>query len=93
MKNCLLGAAARGAFWLAFIFVVCFLSVHLVRLAKIGWNHQKNRTVPPEKPKSERPDPPPKPEERPPEPVYYIVERKRKRSRDSYSSPKEIKFK
>ena len=111
MKNCLLTAPLTGAFWLIFLFVVCFLGVHLVRLAKIGWKYQKDRNDtnrppqpsertredsssragnPPDAPQPEKKDEPAK---GPPEPVYYIVERKRKRTRDSYSPPKEIKFK
>ena len=106
MKNCLLSAAASGAFWLLLLFVVSFLAVHTVRLAKIGWNYQKRHVAPPEKSSAEklssepaRRDPPAKETseapaaEKPPEPVYYIVERKKRRPRDTYSAPKEIKFK
>ena len=98
MKNCLLSAAASGAFWLILLFVVSFLAVHTVRLAKIGWNYQKRHVTPPEKSSAEkrgsepaRRDPPAA--EKPPEPVYYIVERKKRRPRETYSPPKEIKFK
>ena len=106
MKNCLLSAAASGAFWLILLFVVSFLAVHTVRLAKIGWNYQKRHVTPPEKSSAEkrgsepaRRDPPAKETseapaaEKPPEPVYYIVERKKRRLRETYSPPKEIKFK
>jgi hypothetical protein len=112
MRNCLLSASASGAFWLIFLFVACFLGVHTVRLAKIGWKYRKGesaedkKSLPPsrERESSPRPQAPAEPplekqESAPPrsgsapEPVYYIVERKRRRSRDSYSPPKEIKFK
>ena len=106
MKNCLLSAAASGAFWLILLFVVSFLAVHTVRLAKIGWNYQKRHVTPPDKSSAEkrgsepaRRDPPAKETseapaaEKPPEPVYYIVERKKRRPRETYSPPKEIKFK
>lgn len=54
MKNCLLSAAASGAFWLILLFVVSFLAVHTVRLAKIGWNYQKRHVTPPEKSSAEK---------------------------------------
>lgn len=111
MKNCLLSASASGAFWLIFLFVACFLGVHTVRLAKIGWRYRKGETTEdkksaspserepslsrqaPEEPHREKQDGAPPKSGSAPEPVYYIVERKRRRSRDSYSPPKEIKFK
>lgn len=107
-----------GIFWLAFLFILCFAGVHIVRLARMSWQFQKGRgdtavkkapsaddARPRETPgqqngpvqapplKERRETPPPQTAQPSPEPVYYIVERKRKRSRDSYSAPKEIKFK
>ena len=38
------------------------------------------------------PEPPPK-EKNEPEPVYFLVERKKKRVRSEYSEPKRINFK
>lgn len=101
MKSCLLSAPASGAFWLIFLFIVCFFGVHTVRLAKLGWKYRKEGTekksAPPPSRREQEPPPPPPAERKEspqqPEPVYYIVERKRRKSRDSYSEPKEIKFK
>ena len=100
MKNCLLSASGNGAFWLIFLLIFCFFSVHTIRLAKIGWKYrktseEKTKSTPPEPIRKEQTPAPPQPERReaPPEPVYYIVERKRRKVKDSYSAPKEIKFK
>ena len=88
-QNLLLSPALFGILWLAVIFSVCFLGVHIARLVKFGWLYQKKSEPP--KPAEEKQEkaPEPKPSA---EPVYYIVERKRK-SRQSYSEPKEIRFK
>ncbi len=60
-------------------FLFCFILVHVVKLAVIGVNSLK-------KPQKEEEKPTPKTE-----PVYYIVEKKR--TKKSYSNPKEIEFK
>ena len=68
-----------GILYLFLTFLICFILVHLVKLAYIGIKSLK-------KPPEEKPKPEPKPE-----PVYYIVEKKR--SKKTYTDPKEIKFK
>lgn len=68
-----------GILYLFLTFLFCFILVHVVKLAILGVNSLKK---------------PPKTEEKPapkPEPVYYIVEKKR--TKKSYSNPKEIEFK
>lgn len=107
MKNALLSASASGAFWLLFLFFVCFFGVHTVRLAKLGWKYRKQPPAAPSEkkpagvrlpsraealPGTRRREPPQAPAPTP-EPVYYIVERKRRKTRDSYSPPREIRFK
>ena len=78
----------KGIIAFLFLFVFCFFLVHTARLARIGWKYQRKKPPkPPEKSEEKRTPPP-----TPPEPVYYIVEKKRK-SRTSYSAPKEIRFK
>ena len=67
-----------GILYLLLTFLFCFILVHLIKLAYLGLQSMKK---PPEKEK-----PAPKPE-----PVYYIVEKKR--TKKSYSNPKEIEFK
>ncbi len=70
------------------VFSVCFLGVHIAKYAVLGW---QSRNEPQDSQKAEK-------EEKtaptnPPEPVYYIVERKRKREKSKYCEPKEIRFK
>ena len=68
-----------GILYLFLTFLFCFILVHVVKLAFIGASSLKKQ---------------PKQEEKPapkPEPVYYIVEKKR--TKKSYSNPKEIEFK
>lgn len=67
-----------GILYLFLTFLVCFILVHLVKLAYVGFLSLRKKPEPPK--------PAPKPE-----PVYYIVEKKR--TKKSYSEPKEIKFK
>ena len=71
---------AIGILYLFLTFLFCFILVHLIKLAYIGIKSLKKPAVAEEK------KPAPKPE-----PVYYIVEKKR--SKKTYSDPKEIKFK
>ncbi len=78
----LLSVQGAGAAYCALLFLLCVIVVHLVKLAKLGYRTRGKR-LPPE---------PPKVEERP-EPVYYIVERKKKRARAEYSEPRRIHFK
>ena len=68
-----------GILYLLLTFSACFILVHGIKLAYLGLLSVK-------KPPAEEKKPEPKPE-----PVYYIVEKKR--TRKSYSNPKEIEFK
>ena len=68
-----------GILYLFLTFLFCFILVHMVKLAFIGMRSLK-------KPQKAEEKPAPKPE-----PVYYIVEKKR--TKKSYSNPKEIEFK
>lgn len=82
-----------GIFWLLFLFGCCFFTVHLIRLARIGQKHLRQTQTPTEhKPpvKAEKEKTPAQEPAR--EPIYYIVERKRK-TKSSFSDPKEIRFK
>lgn len=71
-----------GILYLFLTFFICFILVHLIKLAYLGILSVKKPTEPPKA--EEKPTPKA-------EPVYYIVEKKR--SRKSYSNPKEIEFK
>lgn len=79
----LLSIQAFGALYTAVLFLICAIAVHAFRLARVGYRSMKKK--PPEK-KAE-----PAPEKT--EPVYYIVERKKKRPKSEYSDPKRIQFK
>lgn len=70
-----------GILYLFLTFLFCFILVHLIKLAYLGLTAAK-------KPVEEvKETPPPKKSE----PVYYIVEKKR--TKKTYSNPKEIEFK
>ena len=73
-----------GILYLFLTFVICFILVHLVKLAYMGLVSVKKKPEPPEEKEKEKPQPKP-------EPIYYIVEKKR--ARKTYSNPKEIQFK
>ncbi len=68
-----------GFLYLLLTFLACFILVHFVKLAFLGWQYIKKPAEPEKKPEPK------------PEPVYYIVEKKR--TRKSYTAPKEIQFK
>lgn len=68
-----------GILYLFLTFLFCFILVHLIKLAYLGI---KSLNKPPEIEKKPEPKP---------EPVYYIVEKKR--TKKSYSNPKEFEFK
>ena len=72
-----------GILYLFLTFVICFILVHIIKLAYIGLKSTKKKP----EPVKEKEKPAPKPE-----PVYYIVEKKRNK-KSSYSAPKEIEFK
>lgn len=90
----LLISSAFGIFWLVLLFVLCFVCVHVLRLARMGQAYRKS-----ERPTSQPPPQPTKPndekknsQEKDVAPIYYIVERK-KRVKSNYSEPKQIRFK
>ncbi|MGN0823533.1 MAG: hypothetical protein ACI4MB_00535 [Candidatus Coproplasma sp.] len=72
--------ALKGFLYLILTFAFCFIVVHFIKLALVGFLSLK-----------EKKQPPPKPEKKS-EPVYYIVEKKKPR-KATYSEPKEIEFK
>jgi flagellar basal body-associated protein FliL len=74
-----------GILYLVLTFVFCFAVVHIAKLAYYGFLSLRK------KPQPKEPVEPPKQEKEPPKPVYYIVEKKR--TKKSYSKPKEIEFK
>lgn len=76
-----LSVQGTGAAFCVGLLLACFILVHIVKLARIGYRARKK--LPPAEPKPEEPR----------EAVYYIVERKKKRAKAEYSEPKRIHFK
>ena len=91
--NLLLSRGVLGLFWSVFLFALCFACIHIAKLARLGALYRKSTSQKPPEP----PNPPEKEKEKAPasaqEPVYYIVERKKKRAKPQYGEPKEIRFK
>ena len=82
----------QGLLWSILLFALCLFGVHFTILAQLGMEYraqQKQKNVP-KKEEKEKPTPAEKPSQ---EPIYYIVERKQRRSKPSYGEPKEIRFK
>ena len=79
----LLASQWLGGLYTVILFAACFFAAHIIMLARFGSRARKN--LPKDRP--ERPLP------KEPEPVYYIVERKKKRAKNTYSAPKRISFK
>lgn len=79
----LLSVQGTGAALTVALLLFCILVVHAVKLAKVGWRTLFKK-LPPEEPKKPEPKP---------EPVYFIVERKKKKAKSDYSRPKQIQFK
>ena len=78
----LLSVQSQGFLWCILVALLCTIAVHGFKLAVLGYRSLR-RKPPPE---------PPKPPEKVPEPVYFLVERKKKRSKAEYSEPKQINF-
>ena len=87
----LLAPALQGFGGSILLFALCFLGVHIAKFTVRGWRIYDGTTAskPPEKPS----EPKTETKQTPPEPIYYIVEKKRRRSKASYGDPKEIRFK
>ena len=90
MYALLIAAPVRGFLWTALLFSFCFFGIHLFKLAHIGWDKLSEQAKPAEKEKKKEEKKTPA---TPQEPIYYIVERKTRRAKSSYSEPKEIRFK
>lgn len=78
----LLSVQSQGFLWCLFLLILSVIVVHGIKLAIIGYR-TLGKKLPPE---------PPKREEKKPEPVYFLVERKKKRAKQEYSEPRKIEF-
>ena len=84
-----------GLFWLCVMFATCFSCVHIT-LSILHPHKRKTAekeiaTSTPDKNEKPKPDKSAEPDKNTPEPVYFIVEKTR-RKKSSYSKPKRIKF-
>ena len=79
----LLSVQSQGFLWCLLIAIICAVIVHGVKLAVIGYKSLGK--TPPEPPPQKQP-------EKQPEPVYFLVERKKKKPKSEYSEPKQINF-
>ena len=80
-----------GLLWLIIAFALIFLGVHGAKIFLLGLTiFKRNKNAPSPSPETKEKTPPKSTDGA--EPVYYIVEKK-KRTKSSYSLPKEIKFK
>ena len=84
--NILTAFPVKGFFLTLLLFALCFFGVHILLLARVGWNAQQKPTGEPQKTEEKKPL-----SEK--EPIYYIVERKTKRAKANYGEPKQINFK
>ena len=86
----LLALPIKGFLFFLILFALCLISVHILQLAKLGWDSTKKKPkpapAPPQKTEKEAPA------NKPQEPIYYIVERKKRRPKTDYGEPKQIKF-
>lgn len=78
----LLSVQGTGAAATLILLFICIVVVHVGKLAYLGYR-TRGKKLPPEAPKPSEPEK---------EPVYYIVEKKKKRVRSEYSEPKRISF-
>ena len=81
---------------LFFLFLFCFFTVHLCILANVGWEvkqKEKHQSKSKNLESEEKKTPTPK-NTSAQEPIYYIVEKKRMKSKPktTYSEPKQIRF-
>ena len=90
-KNLLISLPAKGCIWCFALFVFFFFSAHIIKLAKEGWQarHTKTDDNADEKTDTKKETPAPSVS---PQPIYYIVEKKRRRPKQDYGEPKSIKF-
>ena len=86
LYNLLSAQTAIGGVCVILLFLFCFLGVHLA-------NFLKGRPSPPSPPSPPPSEPPKEKAPTESEPIYYIVEKKRRRTKPLYGEPKEIRFK
>ncbi len=96
--NLLFSPALQGGLWTVALWAFCFVGTHVVKLAKFGWEYQNEQAKKPQpqptaEPQKEETENKKAPAQTSQEPIYYIVERKQRKSKPRYGEPKEIRFK
>lgn len=95
LYNLLIPLGFQGLIWTLLLLSFCFGGVYVANLARLGWEYNVER--------EKAPDPAPKPQEKQKEekktpaqktqePIYYIVEKKKRRPKSDYGEPKRIHF-
>ena len=87
----LMSMPVKGLLFSLLLLLLCFFGIHLVILARYGWEYSQtapNTQVEPKKEEEKK-----APAEKMQEPIYYIVERKTRRAKSTYGEPKQIDFK
>ncbi len=79
----LLSVQWQGFGWCIAVLLIAFALAEIFKLLFAGLSNLKRKPPPPQVKEPEKPAP---------EPVYYLVERKKKRPKKQYSEPKEISF-
>lgn len=80
-----ISSGLKGGLWTVSALTLCFLVTHLALFVNTKRKAQPP-PIPQETPTKKEPTPAVQ------EPVYYIVEKKRRRIKSSYGEPKEIRF-
>ncbi|MBQ7322972.1 MAG: hypothetical protein IJW96_00205 [Clostridia bacterium] len=92
MNTLLISIPLQGFFWTIFLFLFCFGGMYVVELIKLGWLYQYN--PPPDTNKEEvKTEKEKAPASNAQEPIYYIVEKKKRRPKTDYGDPKPFRFK
>lgn len=87
-RTLLAATIGTGMFFCLLLFVFCFSGVHILRFVQKTPTNKKTPLAQPKKAPEEKEKQTPSQE-----PVYYIVERKQRRSKPRYGEPKEFRFK
>ena len=96
LHHLLIPLAFQGLLWTIVLLAFCFGGVIVANLARLGWEYRSERAKAPAT--SEKPQETPKeekkaPAEKPQEPIYYIVEKKKRRPKGDFGEAKPFQFK
>ena len=92
LHTLLLSLPIQGLLWCVLLLTLCLFGVHFTLLARLGMIYRTKQKETNKQKNDEKEKSAPT-EKTPQEPIYYIVERKQRRTKSSYGEPKEIRFK